>query len=262
MVHSTSTWVRDEYGNTIEREPTASDYAMESLSWLLDKLPSPVKQYLAETVIGTLSMVEWMGDFFDADISKKVDMLADFCVKIIKDPGCIIEGITDVGITIVAVAGILIDLGIAKIGDFAENIYNSILKPAVDIICDGVEWLAGKTVEVFDAVCDAIKKVGNWFNERFNNGAKYVKEHPYFKADTDRLYHYAARLQRVNNRLISLDRDLRSLYWQVGFLDLWDILCANVLTCESKSLNKAKNYLTDTADRLSFADSKAKGYLE
>lgn len=262
LVHSTSTWVLDENHKTIEREPSSSDYAIEALSWLLDKLPTPVKQYLSESVVGTLSMVEWMGDFFGADISKKARMLAVFCVEIINDPSCIIEGITDVGITLVAAAGILIDIGIAKLADFVENVLYPIIKPAVDFICDGVEWLKGKAVDVFDAACEAVKKVGNWFNEHFNNDAEYTKEHPYFKADTDMLDAYASMLASVNSRLKSLDGDMRSLYWQVGFLDLWDILCANLITSESYSLNRAIWYLTDTAERLSSADSKARGYLE
>lgn len=146
----------------------------------------------------------------------------------------------------IALGGLIVDIGIRVIQgvvDIAVGVKDAIL-------------------DFFDFVKNAIDKVKEWFHNKFDKGAKYVKEHPYFKADTDKLCNYASRLQSVNSRLISLDRDLRSLYWQVGFLDLWEILCANMLTCESKSLNKAKNYLTDTADRLSIADNKAKGYLE
>lgn len=148
--------------------------------------------------------------------------------------------------TVVVKGGLIIDLGI--------RIVQGIVDIAI-VIKDAI-------LDFFDSVKNTIDIIIEWFHNTFNNGARYVKEHPYFKADTDRLYHYAARLQRVNSRLSSLDSDLRSLYWQVGFLDLWDILLANMLTCESDSLNKAKNYLMDTADRLSIADGKAKGYLE
>lgn len=146
----------------------------------------------------------------------------------------------------VVIGGLIIDLGI--------RIVQGIVDIAI-VIKDAI-------LDFFDSIKNTIDKIIEWFHNTFNKGARYVKEHPYFKADTDRLYHYAARLQRINSRLSSLDSDLRSLYWQVGFLDLWDILLANMLTCESDSLNKAKNYLMDTADRLSIADGKAKGYLE
>lgn len=148
--------------------------------------------------------------------------------------------------TVVVTGGLIIDLGI--------RIFQGIVDIAI-VIKDAI-------LDFFDSVKNTIDIIIEWFHNTFNNGARYVKEHPYFKADTDRLYNYAARLQRVNSRLSSLDSDLHSLYWQVGFLDLWDILLANMLTCESDSLNKAKNYLMDTADRLSIADGKAKGYLE
>lgn len=144
------------------------------------------------------------------------------------------------------------------IGGFIVDLCIRIAQGIADIAID----IKDAILDFFDSIKNTINKVKEWFHNKFNNGAKYVKEHPYFKADTDRLYYYAERLQRVNSRLSSLDSGMRSLYWQVGFLDLWDILCANLLTCESSSLNKAKNYLMDTADRLSTADSRAKGYLE
>ena len=146
----------------------------------------------------------------------------------------------------IVIGGLIIDLGIRIVQGIADIAIG---------IKDGI-------LDFFESVKNTINKVKEWFHNKFNKGAKYVKDHPYFKVDTDMLYYYAARLQRVNSRLSSLDSGMRSLYWQVGFLDLWDILCANLLTCESSSLNKAKNYLMDTAERLSTADSKAKGYLE
>lgn len=148
-------------------------------------------------------------------------------------------------------AGIVID---GLIIDLAIRIVQGITDIAV-YIKDGI-------LDFFESVKDTINKVKEWFHNNFNKGAKYVKEHPYFKADPDSLYNYAARLNNVNRRLSRLDRDMRSLYRQVGFLDLWDILVANLLTAESYYLSRAQTYLMNTAERLKTAEDNAKNYLE
>lgn len=148
--------------------------------------------------------------------------------------------------SIVLSAALFIDIGIRIIQGIAEL----------------AEDIKDKIVDFFEAVKSTYEKFRKWLRKTFNKGAKYASGHPFFKADTDLLYSYASRLSNVNSRLRNLDSGMRSLYWQVGFLDLWDILCANLITSESTSLNMARNYLSDTADRLSRADNKAKELLE
>ena len=104
----------------------------------------------------------------------------------------------------------------------------------------------------------ALTKFAKWLHQTFNAGAKYVRNNPFFKADTDRLRGYATRIGNVNRRLRILDGDLRGLYWQVGFLDLWDILVANLLTSESPTLRKVETYLNNAAQTLEDADRRAR----
>ena len=114
---------------------------------------------------------------------------------------------------------------------------------------------------MFDAICDVVNNIGNWFNEKFNKGVGYSKENPYFKADTAKLRDYAYRLESLNRRIQALDRGMNDLYWQVGLLDILDILQADLLTHYSWSLNQAKKYLYNTADRLETAEHNAQNYL-
>jgi hypothetical protein len=65
----------------------------------------------------------------------------------------------------------------------------------------------------------------------------------------------------VNNRISNLDIALRGLYWQVGFLDLWDIMAANLLTRESATLNQVVGYLNNAADRFDTAENIARGHM-
>lgn len=120
----------------------------------------------------------------------------------------------------------------------------------------------GKFVsEMVKAIKETIEKIRNWIRNTFNRGVKYAQQNPWFRADTARLRDYAERLRRVNRRLADLDGDVRSLYWQVGLLDLWDILAANLITSWSVSLQLAQSYLSNTADRLEDAENKARQML-
>lgn len=90
---------------------------------------------------------------------------------------------------------------------------------------------------------------------------KYVESNPYFRADTDKLRSYAARIDRVNARLANLDLALQGLYAQVELDDILTIVNANLLTNVSPTLIQIKNYLNNTATRLENAENKARGYV-
>ena len=72
---------------------------------------------------------------------------------------------------------------------------------------------------------------------------------------------YANRLRTVNTRLKNLDEDLNSLYWQVGFLDLLDILHANIIIGYSPRIGLCQTYLNSSADALEDAERKVLGYM-
>jgi hypothetical protein len=132
-----------------------------------------------------------------------------------------------------------------KFADVVKTIDSSITKFVLDSLQAITEWI-GSVYE---------------FIRNNNAGVRYVASNPYFKVDTGNLRLQAARINNVNNRLRRLDEDLRSLYWQVGLLDIWDILTANLLTCESATLIKAKTYLENAANRFETADNRARGYI-
>lgn len=88
-------------------------------------------------------------------------------------------------------------------------------------------------------------------------GAQYVTNSPYFRADPVLLREYAGRLSTVNTAIMRLDKHLDDLYWQVGLLDILDIISANILTHYSIRLGSAKNYLNSAAEILESADNQA-----
>lgn len=139
------------------------------------------------------------------------------------------------------------------------------LMDALIRIVQGMELLGNKIKDDIVALLTSLKNVitaiFNWVRNTFNAGVRYANSNPYFKVDTAKLRIYASRINAVNNRLRSLDSGLRGLYWQVGMLDIWDILCANLLTGGSPTLNSVKAYLNNSADRFDAAENKAYGYI-
>lgn len=114
---------------------------------------------------------------------------------------------------------------------------------------------------------EALKYLGEIFEKlkdyvhSLTPGAKYAASNPYMKADPAKLRSYATRLANVNSRLVQLDRDLDSLYWQVGFMDLGEIVTANLITSYSTNVLLAKTFLNKAAEKLEAADRKALGYM-
>lgn len=200
-------------------------------------------------------------------LAESYDVISEVMEKMIfSDPDTIRDLLKKHGITSAPVqqAAVFLMLAAWKGLDAGLDVAVKIIDTAVTVyetLKNIGEKAAGVLVNLFESVKNFINGIKTKWREKTNKGIFYVQGNPYFKADTAKLREYAARLDRVNNRLKKLDGNMRGLYWQVGLLDLWDILCANLITCKSYSLNQAKNYLYNTADRLENAENKAKGYM-
>lgn len=153
--------------------------------------------------------------------------------------------------------GIALPFAIGLIVDLAVLIA---LIDAIVHIVQGIVEIA-KAIKDFltncwEAVKSAIGAIKEFFRRR-SAGAKYANSNPYIKADPDKLRSYAERVQRVNRRLMALDSDLDGLYWQVGLLDILDILTANLVAGGSPTLLLVAAYLSGAADRLERAENIA-----
>ena len=101
-----------------------------------------------------------------------------------------------------------------------------------------------------------------WKNHINKFGRNYSSNNPYIKLDTDSLRRYAKRITTVNNRVSSLRRSLQNLYWQVGFLDLYELALTNLLTRESATLDQVAMYLNNAAYRFDIAENRTRGFME
>ena len=145
---------------------------------------------------------------------------------------------------------------------FLNNQYNRIIDYVLnDMLEDAkkvISYLEGKVKEFINVAKDAwntfvdnakilYKSVTEWIYKTFNTGYKYATSNPIIKVDTHKLRNYADRLESVNRRLNSIDSRMNSLYWSVGFLDLFALLQADLFTDESLRLKRCISYLDHTA---------------
>jgi hypothetical protein len=170
--------------------------------------------------------------------------------------------ITGIAIGVGILVAIFPQIAIATLGTVAAAAAMIGIIDAVIHIVQGIAWLASKAkeaiVQAFNVIKNAIKAFAKWLRDwRDRAGRAYAAANPYFKVDTEKLRSYATRIHNVNSRLRTLDSGLRGLYWQVGLLDIWDIIRANFLTSGSPTLNQIKSYLNDAASRFETAENKA-----
>lgn len=127
----------------------------------------------------------------------------------------------------------------------------------VDSIINLAKNVADFIYSVFETICSYAEALQTWFRNTFNRGVKYARANPYFMAAPENLRAYADRIWRVNRDLVNLDGELNGLYWQVGLLDVLDILNANLITSYSPTLHRVEAYLRNTAQRLENAENRA-----
>jgi hypothetical protein len=136
---------------------------------------------------------------------------------------------------------------VQKLIDGVTTVIAAVLE-AANMAKEFINQVIAKVVEVFT-------EFTSWARKIFNPGYRYASSHPYIKIDTQRLSEYAQRLSTVNRRLNSLDRRMDALYSQVGLLDLWSLMQADLMTGESWRINRI-NYLEETLEDFESVERK------
>ena len=67
------------------------------------------------------------------------------------------------------------------------------------------------------------------------------------RVDTNKMTDYADRIDVANQRIATLDRQLNSLYFSFGLLDVFRIIQADMLLSYSSTLQQCSSYLRETA---------------
>ena len=67
------------------------------------------------------------------------------------------------------------------------------------------------------------------------------------RLNTNNLREYAARIDRVNDRLMKMDARLKRLYYNVPVSELWSLIKVDAITGYSRNLRQCSGYLRETA---------------
>ncbi len=113
-----------------------------------------------------------------------------------------------------------------------------------------------------DAFCDMGSNLFEWICAKFQVGEKYAYSNPLVVVDTYSLKNYADRIKQVNETINSIDDRLDSLYWRVGLLDIWNLMCADALTGHSWRLDRCARYLYETADEYEKIEKEICGIID
>jgi hypothetical protein len=141
---------------------------------------------------------------------------------------------------------------VADMGQKLIDGITAIVKTALETYHMAKETVSKIVAEVNRVVTNFI----SWIKKGINAGYRYASQNPVIKVDTYKLRNYADRLQSVNSRINSLDRRMNSLYWNAGFLDLLNLVHADLLTSESWRLKRCISYLDETATSFEAVERK------
>lgn len=255
--HLMKNWDLDENNATQPGEPRGYETVVGDLTRYIDKLPAPVGNFFVCALNLIIEGIFWGASFSsDHPVLFKAFITA-IVVFALLHPGRILEGLVTIAKLI---SVIFIMLGLITVGKLLIEGMEWLLKEVVDILCNTISWLKGKATELYNATIEFLRSIPGYIRS-ITPGSKYVSGNPYFRADPALLRDYARRLAAVNARLASLDRDLDQLYYQVGLLDVLDIMQANIITHYSARIRLAQAYLNSAADTLENADNQALRYM-
>jgi hypothetical protein len=144
--------------------------------------------------------------------------------------------------------------------DYIKNDLYQDAKEFIASVCDRLEKIDAKlrdfSKKAKQYLGDVISKAQNWFKSVVKSFSKANPIPQQIVLDTYKLTTYAQRLNKVNSRIIRLDRRLDGLYWKVGLQGLWNLIQADALTGYSWRLNRCSNYLNTTANNFNSVERK------
>lgn len=256
-IHFMKNWLTED-GDLVPRDkPGVLEYLIEKVTRGADRLPSPVGNAITSIINVVIEGIFWAKNFIEdhPNIAKTIAVAAGiflithlpfamatvvFAWNIIKFVGAFLLAVT--------------------VGEIIIEALEAFVHAAIDGICKAVSWLSDKAKELYQAAKEWIASIKEYICSQ-TPGAKYASNNPEFRVDTEAMRNYANRLRTVNTRLKNLDRDLNDLYWQVGFLDLLDILHANIIIGYSPRIGLCQTYLNSSAEALENAERKVLGYM-
>ena len=254
MEHSTENLKFDPSGKAYRGEKSKYEFTVGKFTEFVDTLPEKLGNVLVDVFGGVLIVSAWVSD------NKLVKAALIGGVALGVTTFLIVAGPQAIFSATLALAG-SITLAVAAIyllvtrGADMEVFIETVLELAKEIgkgFGNALKWTNDKINQLIDFMSTKVSQIRDWFNHVMKSYG-YAVATPVIEVNTDKLRHYAERLENVRKRLQNLDGDMNSLYFTNGFLDLLDIIRANRLP-NSMKLKFCINYLEDTAEAFEKAE--------
>lgn len=150
LKHDTQYWVLDEDGSTIAGERLTAEWAIEKLSKIIERLPSPVGNMLPAILLKAVHGVEWTADLLNGDPDSSNTLAENMVINV---AGFILNHplvIAPIAIPIVADALVVITFMI--IGELAAETAEKTAAEISQGVSKTVSWLSDKAADLFEAV--------------------------------------------------------------------------------------------------------------
>ena len=227
----------------------------------LDHMPSVVGDSIVNLLIlGGLPIVALLDSCLDEDgkiNSLGYSVIGSLVLVALVNPELVLS-LAVVGLELLAVAIVFVAAVVLyeMVYEFVEKLIDNIIASVSETIGAIRKWTREQIDAFINSVSSAFGGLMEWIKKGINPGYSYATNNPYIKVDTYQLRNYAGRLDAVNRRVSSLDSRLDSLYGQVGLLDLWNLIQADLLTSYSLRLKNCSGYLNDSASYFEDAENR------
>ena len=249
-------------GSAKKGQPGLWEELCSKFSQGVDHLPAPVGNLMLGIVESTMYASIWLMNEMLVFKDGKIQGLSDFgktvlvsivALAIAVGPVAFVGHAIMFAATVVFVVVLTFFAVIAfeYIYEFIETIINEI----ANYIEAAFNWVKEKANEFREAIVNGLNSIKNWFKSLFGGDGRSASLSQYIRLDTYKLRSYAQRLSSINRRISNLDSRMDGLYWQVGLLDLWNLIKADLLTSYSWRIARCADYLNSTASEFESAES-------
>ena len=141
----------------------------------------------------------------------------------------------------------LLDCGKDMVGNVLNSMFSlaNVINERLISFGEKAKAFGEKFVKGISSFASSVKES---YNMLFNKGYQYASSNTFFEVNTATLRGYADRLDKVNGRVVDLDRRMDSLYKKVGLRDLLKLLKADLMTGYNWHISNCSKYLNETAN--------------
>ena len=244
----------DENGNFISTREQCPKMKVlgELLNGFLGILPPGIEEKLVNFIGPILGFLFGNGDMTTGQLMEGVINTVVLIIGAIIVISIIVANIKAIVVAIIiAVCVYLVYQAISWAVEQIINAIRAVVDKIQELISNIGEWVVGFMNSVRDVINNFVQRIRDAWNRLGND---YAAANPYIKVNTGLLRVYANRINNVNNRIRNVDRAMNRLWLDVRLRDIPKLIAADIMTMQSPTLNRVRDYLNNAADSFEQAE--------